>query len=499
MADAVVAIFIWLVGLCVGSFLNVVIYRLPAGLSISNPARSFCPHCQAGIRWYDNVPVLSWLLLRGRCRCCSAPISVQYPLVEALTGLAFVLTYCLLFVADARAGLRQPVLPTDIPLLLAWLVLAAALIACAAMDLRMYMVDTRITDVALAAAIVLYAVWPRQAFFEARACAAGGAAALAAFVVGVAMLWLTVWRVPSPTGEQQDEAESASQDEGAETASASWAVVAGGLLATAVFVGLSIWLVVIAGLGSVDAGVPTRLAVPLGLLVIFVVTVLVGAQQRAADAEVHHAVEEERPQARRTALRELLWLCPPIAAGILVYLVVSRSGAAGQAWATACTWPGSSAFAPLGGLAFAVHGAVVGAAAGWILRIVFTLAFGREAFGTGDIYILAAAGAATGWDIVLLGLLLSVGLALAGWALGLVLKRGVMIPFGPWLALGFLAALWLSHAAADAATNLCADFRVAWEGPRHLLLLFAGVLLIAFPLAVIIARLVRGWVEPRAS
>ena len=139
MADALVGIFIWLVGLCIGSFLNVVIYRLPAGLSISNPARSFCPHCQAGIRWFDNVPVLSWLLLRGRCRHCSAPISVQYPLVEALTGLVFVLTYHLLFLADARAGLNNPdpALPRDIPLLLAWLVLAGALIACAAMDLRL--------------------------------------------------------------------------------------------------------------------------------------------------------------------------------------------------------------------------------------------------------------------------------------------------------------------------------------------------------------------------
>ena len=501
MADALVGIFIWLVGLCIGSFLNVVIYRLPAGLSISNPARSFCPHCQAGIRWFDNVPVLSWLLLRGRCRHCHTPISVQYPLVEALTGLVFVLTYHLLFLADARAGLYNPdpALPRDIPLLLAWLVLAGALIACAAMDLRMYMVDTRITDVALGAAIVLYAVWPRQAFFEARASAAGGAAALAAFVVSIVMLWLTVWRVPSLKEEQQDEAESESQDEGVETASASRAVVATGLLATAIFVGLSIWLVVIAGLGTADAGAPTRLAVPLGLLAIFVVTVLIGGQQRAADEEVHHAVEEERPHARRTALRELLWLCPPIAAGVLVYLIVSRSGAVGQAWATAVIWPGSSSFAPLGGLVFAVHGAVVGAAAGWILRIVFTLAFGREAFGTGDIYILAAAGAATGWDIVLLGLLLAVGLALVGWALGLVLKRGVMIPFGPWLALGFFAALWLNHAAADVAGELYADFRVAWEGPRHLLLLFAGVMLVAFPLAVIIARLIRTWIEPKAS
>jgi prepilin signal peptidase PulO-like enzyme (type II secretory pathway) len=494
MADALAEIFIWLLGLCIGSFVNVVIYRLPAGLSISNPARSFCPRCQAGIRWYDNVPILSWLLLHARCRQCHAPISVQYPLVEALTGLVFVLTYHLLFVTQARAGLEQPALPKDLPLLLAWLVLAAALIACAAMDLRMYMVDTRITDVALGAAIVLYAIWPRQAFCEARASTAIGAAALAMFLIGIVMLWLTVWRVPSPTEEQHDQA----QDAESETAPASRTVTATGLLATAIFVGLAIWLVVIATSKTNAGGAASELAVPLGLLAIFVAIVLIGGQQRAADEEVHNTIEEERPHARRMALRELLWLCPSIAAGLLVHLIVSRSVTVGQAWAAAVVWPDSSAIAPLGGLAFAVHGAVVGAAGGWILRIVFTLTFGREAFGTGDIYILAAAGAVTGWDIVLLGLGLSIGLALAGWALGLLLKRGIMIPFGPWLALGFFGALWLNRAAAETARQLHADFRAAWDQRPELLLLFAGMMLVAFPLAVIIARLIGRGLEGKA-
>jgi leader peptidase (prepilin peptidase)/N-methyltransferase len=71
-------------GAAVGSFLNVVAYRLPRGLSLVRP-RSHCPACETPIRPYDNVPVLSWLLLRGRCRSCRAPISPRYPLVEAVT------------------------------------------------------------------------------------------------------------------------------------------------------------------------------------------------------------------------------------------------------------------------------------------------------------------------------------------------------------------------------------------------------------------------------
>jgi leader peptidase (prepilin peptidase)/N-methyltransferase len=75
-------------GLVVGSFLNVVIARVPHGLSIVRPG-SRCPHCGHVLSWYENVPLLSWLALRARCRSCKAPISARYPAVELLTGLLF--------------------------------------------------------------------------------------------------------------------------------------------------------------------------------------------------------------------------------------------------------------------------------------------------------------------------------------------------------------------------------------------------------------------------
>ncbi len=75
-------------GLIIGSFLNVCIYRIPLGKSIVFPG-SACPHCGRPIRFYDNIPVLSYLLLRGKCRSCKEPISAQYPIVELLTALAF--------------------------------------------------------------------------------------------------------------------------------------------------------------------------------------------------------------------------------------------------------------------------------------------------------------------------------------------------------------------------------------------------------------------------
>lgn len=86
-----VALLAGLFGLLIGSFLNVVIWRLPRGESLSHPP-SHCPSCGHAIRAYDNIPVVSWLILRGKCRDCNAPIAIRYPLVELGTGLAFAAT-----------------------------------------------------------------------------------------------------------------------------------------------------------------------------------------------------------------------------------------------------------------------------------------------------------------------------------------------------------------------------------------------------------------------
>jgi leader peptidase (prepilin peptidase)/N-methyltransferase len=79
-------------GTLLGSFANVVILRLPRGESVIRP-RSRCPKCQTQIKWYDNIPILSWLILRARCRKCGNPISARYPLVEFMMGLAFALAF----------------------------------------------------------------------------------------------------------------------------------------------------------------------------------------------------------------------------------------------------------------------------------------------------------------------------------------------------------------------------------------------------------------------
>jgi len=86
MAELTITIFIFIFGIIIGSFLNVVIYRIPKGESIVFPA-SKCQSCQTPLKWYHNIPIFSWLFLRGKCGFCSEKISVQYPLIELVTGI----------------------------------------------------------------------------------------------------------------------------------------------------------------------------------------------------------------------------------------------------------------------------------------------------------------------------------------------------------------------------------------------------------------------------
>lgn len=85
-------IFAFFFGTIIGSFLNVLIYRIPIGISIIKP-NSFCPICEKPIKWYENIPVISFIVLRGRCSGCRSPISIRYPMVEIITGCLFLYAY----------------------------------------------------------------------------------------------------------------------------------------------------------------------------------------------------------------------------------------------------------------------------------------------------------------------------------------------------------------------------------------------------------------------
>ena len=155
-------------GLLIGSFLNVVAYRLPRGESLVHP-RSRCPSCDTQLRAIDNIPVVSWLALRGRCHACGAPISVRYPLVELTTGALYVAVV---------------VSQDDAARIVLGLLLVTALVPITLIDLDHRIIPNRITGPAAIAALIAIAALDTDFLLEAvLAGVAGGGFFLIAAVL----------------------------------------------------------------------------------------------------------------------------------------------------------------------------------------------------------------------------------------------------------------------------------------------------------------------------
>lgn len=156
-------------GLCVGSFLNVVVSRVPEGRSVATP-RSSCPSCGTPIRPYDLVPVVSWLLLRGRCRSCNDPISATYPLVEAGTAAVWALVAW-------RIG-WDALLPAS-------LVWSAGLLALSVIDLRTFRLPTKIiyATLAVTSAMLVLAAAVTGHWGQLVQCAAGAVIAFGVYLL----------------------------------------------------------------------------------------------------------------------------------------------------------------------------------------------------------------------------------------------------------------------------------------------------------------------------
>ncbi len=175
-------------GMLIGSFLNVVIHRVPAGVSVVTPA-SRCPHCDTPIAPKDNVPVASWVALKGRCRHCRTPISVVYPLVELGTGVVFAGVGLLVLPAILQArGVGEVVAAVATAISLFWL--AGASIALTVIDLRTHRLPNVIvypTVIIAAAVAALVAIGEGDLEVFARALASGG------ILFGVYLLLGLLW------------------------------------------------------------------------------------------------------------------------------------------------------------------------------------------------------------------------------------------------------------------------------------------------------------------
>jgi leader peptidase (prepilin peptidase) / N-methyltransferase len=174
MRDAVLAGFAAVLGAVIGSFLNACIYRLPRGISLRDPRRSFCPACGKKIPWYENLPLVSWLWLGGRCSGCRGRISVRYPLVEALTALLFLAAWSL----------------HGLPLAPVYWVLLSLLVAATFVDIEHFIIPDTITWGGVAAGVVLSAAVPSM--MGTASPVAAGLLSLGGAALGFGLLWMIV-------------------------------------------------------------------------------------------------------------------------------------------------------------------------------------------------------------------------------------------------------------------------------------------------------------------
>ncbi|MFN4244398.1 MAG: prepilin peptidase [Tepidisphaerales bacterium] len=407
-----VLVFVFLLGLCVGSFLNVVVYRLPRGESLIHPP-SRCPSCERRLAWYDNVPVLGWLKLRGRCRWCRRPISPRYPIVEAATGLLFAGYAAAVFVwgwgpcpATAYAAFDEVGLPVppplpDVtlhwPLLVLHLGLLAVLLAASLIDLETFTIP--------------------------------GSLPLTAAVIGLA--GHTLLMSPGTPGQLHVSASLALPAAGA---------VAGYLVSLGLF-----------RLGVIPLSFPDGEPMLLDLAEW-------EAEMAAAKAEGRPATVPETPplvwtrrMLAREMLKEIAFLLPPVA-GFAV-------GAAALAWVPAASsWSAwLSGQSMVAGFLGAALGAMVGGGFIWLVRIAGTLGFGKLAMGLGDVHLMAGVGAVVGGVVATSALFLGAVVGLVVVAYGAIVHRQREVPFGPYLAAGTLLGMVLACPLSRHASS-------AWDG-----------------------------------
>jgi leader peptidase (prepilin peptidase)/N-methyltransferase len=174
MRETVLTVFSVAMGAVIGSFLNACIHRMPRNISLGNPRRSFCPSCQRLIPWYENLPLISWLALRGKCSGCGARISVRYFLVELLTAAVFLALW----------------LSYGLPLAPVYWLFAALLITATFIDIEHFIIPDEITWGGTVAGLVLSVAVPALMHTSSRLEAFG--LSLAGAALGYGLLWLIV-------------------------------------------------------------------------------------------------------------------------------------------------------------------------------------------------------------------------------------------------------------------------------------------------------------------
>jgi leader peptidase (prepilin peptidase) / N-methyltransferase len=412
-------VFLFALGASVGSFLNVVVWRLPqvepkAGegvlrsfvrswKALSYPP-SHCPKCGNRLKWYDNIPVVGWIKLKGKCRFCGQPISARYPVVEAITGLIFVFYYVMFFVM--QVGPCPPVptggsaltLLTPPPALqiardywvyLLYMALLAGLLAASLIDAELFFIPLEIPYLFAVVGLIVHATFDRPSLPGALNLvnAAGTPTIANALAAGAGVgllvsLLLWRWGVLPTSFPEGEPLLNVDKERMAEEARAS------------------------------DQRDPSE---------------TLDYKSKPAEPE---PPELTRAQIRTEMRKEMLFLLPPMVLAVLWLVLTTRVTPVRNFWSSATTawW--------LNGLLGSLLGALVGAFVVWITRILGSLGFGRVAMGLGDVHLMFGVGAVVGAGGATLAFFLApfCGILFVVYMVFTGIRRE--IPYGPYLSMG---------------------------------------------------------------
>jgi leader peptidase (prepilin peptidase) / N-methyltransferase len=396
MPDAVYIVFLFALGASIGSFLNVVVWRLPRGESLVKPP-SHCPKCDHLLAWYDNIPVFGWIFLRGKCRYCKEPISPRYPIVEAITGLLFVFYYVMFFMVHIGPCAPLPVIqilpfasqrefwlmPTNImehwAIFFLILFMISCLLASSLIDAELFIIPESIPWLMAVVGVAVHAIFdnPRMPgalnlLDERMQPSLGSTVAVGGTVgwlISILLLKLGIFKRSFPDGEPSLEIDEELYEK--EVAEAK------------------------------KRGLP----VP--------------------PAPLHFTIQQVRGELGK----EMLFLMPPMTLALGCFLLHQYVPAVHNFWR-----PIGSNYHVSGFLGAAL-GALVGALVVWLARILGTLGFGRLAMGLGDVHLMFGVGAILGAGAATVTFFLAPFAGLAIGVYSLLSTKRRQLPFGPYLSL----------------------------------------------------------------
>jgi len=372
-------IFAW--GCCIGSFLNVVIYRLPRDKSIVSPP-SACPKCNEHIRFYDNIPLFSWLALRGKCRFCKTPISPRYITIELFVGLLFLGLFLLYF----HTGYIK-----SIPGLLqgGWLIyllhiaMLSSFVAASAIDLELWVIPLSICWFVTIVGFIVSAIAP-------------------------------AFNIISPAYIRDKHLlPFASPEIGA---------VAFG---AAIGLGISMFLLLV---GWIKRSYESEYTQKDNLKEL---------ETENKKKETPIDFDDENFNHRLEAIREIIFLMPIIIFAFGMLWLTKSVPSIHNLWLKFSQYPAVS------GLLGSIFGYFVGCGVVWGIRIFGTLAFGKEAMGLGDVHLMGAAGAVVGAFPVVIAFFIAPFFGLGCVAIQMFFKKIRQIPYGPFSSLGILLVIIL--------------------------------------------------------